>query len=214
MMLARAAGFERVIFVDHGRHITGDSACYADFSRWLRDHGYEVPVVSARAGIDDIMRDYAAEYLTDGIRSLTALPDHSVDFSFSQAVLEHVPKAQAGEYLRQLRRVGKPSGISSHHIDLKDHLGGSLNHLRFSEAAWEREALYRSGIYTNRLRYSGWLRLFGDARLDYRIVERKRFPSLPLKRRQLSSGFRHLEEDDLLTMGFQVVFAGDEGALD
>jgi hypothetical protein len=208
MILARAAGFERVVFVDQGRQITRDMRCYANFSRFLRHHGYDIPEVSPSARVEEIMHDYAAEYHTNGLRSLEDLPDGSIDFSFSQAVLEHIPKAEAAECLRQLKRVGKASGYSSHRIDLKDHLGGSLNHLRFSESAWEQDIIHRSGIYTNRLRYSQWLRLFEDAGLDFRVVERNAYPALPLERRFLSQEFRDLDEADLLTQGFQVVFSG------
>jgi hypothetical protein len=207
-LLARAAGFEHVVLVDEGWQLGNDARICADFSRQERARGRNVPEIPARSSIEDVLRLCSTDYLTTGLASLTALGSGSVDFSFSHAVLEHVPRAQALEYLRQLKRVTKLSGVSSHHIDLKDHLGGSLNHLRFSTARWESDAIRGSGIYTNRLRYSEWLRLFEEAGLSWRIVNRSLFDTLPLERRHMAPAFRELNDDDLRTQGFQVVFAG------
>ena len=41
------------------------------------------------------------------------------------------------ETVYQLRRILKKDGLTSHEIDLKDHLSYSLNNLRFSKNLWE-----------------------------------------------------------------------------
>ena len=70
-------------------------------------------------------------------RILAHLPTNSVDFCLSNAVLEHVPKRDLALVAAELFRVLNRNGICVHRVDLKDHLGGGLNNLRFSEATWE-----------------------------------------------------------------------------
>lgn len=208
IMLARAAGFERTLLVDQGHQLSPDTTSYIDFSRTLRDNGYDVPAIHGGHTIPQILQAYSGEYLTNGLQSLASLEPQFVDFSFSHAVMEHVPRRDAGEFLRQFARIGKPGGISSHFIDLKDHLGGALNHLRFNDGWWERESVYRSGAYTNRLRYSQWLGLFANTGLNFRVIEKALLPTLRPKREEMAPEFRNMEESDLLTKGFHVVLNG------
>ena len=77
-------------------------------------------------------------YLTDGLNSLKKIKTGSVDFIFSQAVLEHVRMKEFNEHIFELRRIISPNGMMSHEVDLRDHLGGSLNNLRFSDKFWEK----------------------------------------------------------------------------
>jgi len=42
-------------------------------------------------------------------------------------------------------RVLSSDGIASHRIDLKDHLGGSLNNLCFSVRVWESDFSFNQG---------------------------------------------------------------------
>ena len=206
MILARAAGFERTLLVDYGWQINDDIQCYVEAANFLRENGSNVPGIFPKDRIEDVMAKYSSEYLVGGIDSMRQIQERSIEFSFSQAVFEHIPKNQVREYLRQLKRVGKPLGVSSHVIDLKDHLGGSINQLRFPESRWETPSVYNSGIYTNRLRFSQWLKLFEEEGLEYDVIEKKEFPALPIKRNQLSEEFKELPEQDLLVSGFGVVF--------
>lgn len=94
------------------------------------------------------------------------LPDGSVDFVYSNAVLEHV--RQPEYLLRELARVLRSGGMMFHIIDLRDHAhcapgvygkaattGDWLNFLRYSETLWNL-----MGEGTNRLRYPEWRMLF------------------------------------------------------
>ena len=40
----------------------------------------------------------------------------------------------------------RPGGLCSHVVDLKDHLGGALNNLRFSQRVWESRTMAGSGV--------------------------------------------------------------------
>jgi hypothetical protein len=204
VMLARAAGFERVILVDDGRQIDEDVEVYREFSRRLRAEGHDVPAIGPGWGIADILKAYGGEYLTGGLGSLASLPDGSVDFSFSHAVFEHLPREQVPEWLRELRRVSGASARSSHLVDLRDHLGGSIQHLRFTDSFWESAAVRRSGVYTNRLRYSQWMQSFQEAGWRARLVERQAYPVLPLDRDRLAPAFHSMDDSDLIIHGFQV----------
>jgi len=210
LIFARAAGFERTLLIDQGRHASADTALYASAADECIRRGRDVPRIGPHWTLEDVLRAYRAEYLTDGLRSLREVPSRSVDFSFSHAVLEHLPRNEAEEYLIQLRRISKCDSISSHVVDLRDHLGGSIQHLRFDEKTWESEAVRRSGVYTNRMRFSQWSALFGRTGWDFRIVERQRFPALPVPRAELDGDFAGLDDDDLRTHGFHAVLRAGE----
>lgn len=79
----------------------------------------------------DVLAATNSQYFTDGLSSLRSIPTHSIDFIFSQAVLEHLRKHEFLDMMKELRRILKPTGICSHQVDLKDHLGGALNNLTF-----------------------------------------------------------------------------------
>ena len=135
------------------------------------------------------------QYHTGGLESLRAIPDNSVDFIWSQAVLEHVRKADFLDTLREMQRVLGTHGVCSHRIDLTDHLGGSLNNLRFSYRIWESTLFSSSGFYTNRIRYSEMLRLFGEAGFDVQVCGIDRWPSLPIARKNLAPPYKQRHED-------------------
>lgn len=114
------------------------------------------------AGRDDFLRQTNACYLTEGVESLRTLPSSSVDFCFSNAVLEHIRRRDLDELMRQLNRIIKPNGMMAHQIDLKDHLGGGLNNLRFCDSFWENDWVASAGFYTNRVSSDSWKTLFED----------------------------------------------------
>jgi SAM-dependent methyltransferase len=83
-------------------------------------------------------------YLTEGLKSFREVPDASVDFLFSNAVLEHIRLKEFVPLVMEMKRVLKPEGIASHQIDFRDHLQYALNNLRFSERVWESEFMAKS----------------------------------------------------------------------
>ena len=93
----------------------------------------------------------------------------------------------------------------SHSVDLKDHLGGRLNNLRFSEDWWEKDWVAGSGFYTNRLRYSEMIEMFQDAGLVCLQISLEKFNRIPINRFSMNRVFRNLPDDDLIVSGFHVV---------
>jgi len=125
--------------------------------------------------------------------------------TFSNAVLEHIPKEEFTQLLFELKRILKKDGICSHRVDLKDHLGGGLNNLRFSSSVWEGSLFRRSGFYTNRIRYGQMLLMFDQAGFSWKVTRKDTWEKLPIVRSSLNVEFQSIPDDDLLISGFDVV---------
>jgi len=165
-------------------------------------------LAAARLDFEDIramMTALRAHYLTGGLESLRRLPSDSIHVTFSHAVLEHTPKDEFAETVRELFRLQAPGGFGSHQIDLQDHLGRSLNSLRFSPAVWESAAFRNAGFYTNRLRASQVLDVFRGAGYEVVSAQTEKWHGPPLGRGSLHSSLRSLSEDDLLTFSLDLV---------
>lgn len=137
-------------------------------------------------------------FMSEGLESLKKIPSQSVDFIFSNAVLEHVKKDELFELLKETYRILTDEGVCVHTVDFKDHLGGSIHHLRFSDNFWNRELIYNSGFYTNRVRASEMLELFVSAGFQAEVISEQRFTVVP------DIGKHHFSEDDLYTSSFRV----------
>jgi SAM-dependent methyltransferase len=204
-LAACAHGATRCYLVDDGNYATGEVRGYLEMARDLRQRGFEMPSLRAAKFVDQVLTECNAQYLTDGIASLRGLPSGSVDFIFSNAVLEHVRRDQLPALLAETRRVLKANGRCCHRVDLQDHLGGALNNLRFSDAVWESDGMAHSGFYTNRVRYRELLGLFENAGFSVEVRRELRWSALPTRREKLAERFRALPEDDLLVYGFDAV---------
>ncbi len=204
-IIARALGASHTSLVDAGAFATPDMSSYMELIEFLRQRGLGLCPECNAESLSDLLRFCNAVYLTQGVRSLKQLPANSVDFCFSNAVLEHVPKQDFASVAAELFRVLNPNGISVHRVDLKDHLGGALNNLRFADETWEGKLFCSSGFYTNRIRFSEMLALFERAGFAYHIPREVRWDKLPTPRVKLHASFRQLPDEDLLVSGFDVV---------
>jgi SAM-dependent methyltransferase len=193
------------ILVDAGAFVRSDIAPYIELVRVLSKQNLFPPDLSECLTINDILDRCGARYMTEGLRSLAQIESESVDLIFSQAVLEHVSKREFRETMQECRRILRPTGICSHQVDLRDHLDGALNNLRFSEWIWESDFFAKSGFYTNRIRYSQMLDLFDQAGYKTKITKLQKWDVLPTPRAKLDESFRRLPEDDLLVSVFDVV---------
>lgn len=195
-VLARSCGFENAVLVDVGDFAIKDRRYYQDLMKKVgRDVSFNDPVSPS---FESFLAHLRIRYLTRGLDSLKSLPSSSVWFSSSQDVLEHVRKEQFRETVAELSRIHKPGSLSSHRIDFQDHLGASLNHLRFSSRFWESYFFQNSGFYTNRLRYSDVKRAFGEAGFEFLDERLETWEKLPLSRNRLAPEFRHYTDEDLL----------------
>jgi SAM-dependent methyltransferase len=201
-VIARAMGATSSYLVDAGPFASGALGGYRALGSFLRGQSFDVPDFSA---MEDVSSYANVKYLTDGLPSLRSVPSSSVDFCFSHAVLEHLPKNDFLPILCEMRRIQKPDGISSHSVDLKDHLGGSLNNLRFTERRWEGPLFSKSGFYTNRIRFSQMMELFQRAGFAVELLAAQRWQSLPIERKYLDRSFQTLSDDELSVKDFDVL---------
>lgn len=202
---ARAYGCATWYLVDAGRFATSDLAPYRAMADMLRAQGRNAPDLTGVADLDGVLAACGAHYGTDGLRALQALPPQSLDFVWSQAVLEHVRRDEFLQTMEALRRALRPGGVCSHTVDLRDHLGGGLNNMRLGSSLWEAPWMVRSGFYTNRLRLSEMLALFREAGFAAEVTRTSRWDEPPLPRRKLAPEFRDLPDDDLLVREFDVL---------
>ena len=204
-LLASAIGASQTYLVDVGLFASSDVRLYRTMARSLADAGYAVPDISHVENMPDLLAACRARYLTDGVKSLASIPAGSVDFAWSNAVMQSVHRDEMHGLANELRRILKPAGVSSHTIDFTDLLGGALNHLRVPATLWESRWVKGSGAYTNRLRCSEMLDLFREAGFSVEIITKKTWTELPTRREAMSARFRRMAADDLLTYHLDVV---------
>lgn len=203
--IAKAFGAYACHLVDAGSFASSDFKAYRNLLTVLGDSQIDISDLKNLSDWAQVLAACNASYWTEGLTSLRMIPDASVDFIWSQAVLEHIPKRQFLETMRELRRVLKQDGWCSHDVDLRDHFNGELNNLRFSERTWEGALFSNSGFYTNRIRYGEMLSAFQEAGFVVKELIPRKWESIPISRSQLDGLFARLPEDDLLTSGFDVV---------
>jgi SAM-dependent methyltransferase len=195
----------RAILVDTGAYARFTAGPYHNLQRALESRDLRPPDLSACTSLAAILERCAARYHTEGLASLREIESASIDLLFSQAVLEHVRYGEFFPTLQECRRVLRAGGICSHQIDLRDHLGGLLNNLRFSNETWESEFFASSGFYTNRIRYARMLELFEQAGFSVECTNVQRWETLPTPRRALSKEFAAIADDDLRVSAFDVL---------
>ena len=205
-----AAHGAKAILVDTGRYVRPDIAPCIELGQSLSEMGLRPPDLSACAGVDEVLALCGAQYMTDGLASLKRIEAQSVDWMFSQAVLEHVRRREFVDTMRECRRILKPGGIGSHKVDLRDHLSDALNTLRFGERIWESELFAQSGFYTNRIRFGEMSEFFRQAGFDVEVTGVRRWSSLPTPRNRLAHEYREMPGDDLCVSGFDVLLRPKE----
>ena len=204
-LFAAAAGLSRTWLIDVGDFASRDMAVYRDIAGLLEKRRPGFAAGMDLSGRDRMLVALAASYLTQGIESLSAIPTGSVDIAFSTAVLEHVRRAEFVAMQTEIARILRPGGTAHHTIDLSDHLGGSLNHLRFAARVWEHPFMANSGFYTNRLRYSEIIAAMRAVGFELALTRVARWPELPTRRRALAADYRDLPERDLRVASFDVL---------
>lgn len=204
-LILRSCGAAGAVLVDADDFASSDMAAYQAMAGLLQREGLAPPPLDSAGDREALLRLCEARYLTDGLDSIRSLPVDSVDFMWSQAVLEHVRRDSFLETMRELRRVLKPDGLASHRVDLRDHLAGALNNLRFSEARWESPFFAEAGFYTNRIQYGDMLALFEAAGFAVERLGCLRWERLPTPREALDPQFRDLPEEALNVYGFDVL---------
>ena len=204
-VIAKVMGAKKVWLVDAGAFAVTDMRAYQALFALLRKDGFPLSQTLNPKSFTEVLSQCNATYLTDGVRSLGLLHNQSVDFCFSNAVLEHIPKRDMTLLARELLRVLRPGGICVHRVDLQDHLGGRLNNLRFSESMWESRFFRNAGFYTNRIRFGEMVSLFEQAGFICSMPRVVYWDQLPTPRHSMNALFNSLPDDDLRVKGFDLV---------
>ena len=202
-LISHAFGSHSCYFVDAAPFAQTDLKLYQTMADFLEERGLPGPDINKLGSLEALLDSCSAHYLTSGLNSLQSIPSQSVDFIWSQAVLEHIKKADFFDTMQELRRIVREDGVCSHLVDLKDHLSKSLNNLRFSDTVWESGLMDFSG-YTNRIRYTEMLETFHQVGFESEVVEVKRWPQLPIPRPQIWEGFQHWDDEELRIAEFTV----------
>lgn len=191
-----ALGFARIWYLDSVDSAPLDPAPYREAADLAREAGLAPPDLAGCADRAAVLAACNATVLTGGPAALRAIPDGAVELVASEAVLEHVRRADLAPLLAQLRRVTAPGGRGLHWIDLHDHLGGGLEHLRYGDAFWEGPLAARAGIYVNRLGLSAHVEGFRAAGFDARVTEAMVWPAPPAGPRRPHPDARRSPADD------------------
>ena len=201
---ARACGAQTSWLVDNGDFAQRDPALFYALDEALPGAGLRQLDLPAEADFDTLLAHVGARYLTDGNRSLSQIPSASVDLIWSSVVLEHVLRDEFADMARELARILKPQGVMSHAVDLRDHLGGSLNNLRFAHELWESPGWRRAGFYTNRMSQAEIIAAFKQAGFQVVGVTDDLWPTPPLDRAKMHPMFRGRTDEELRVAGFDI----------
>ncbi len=191
--------------VDVGEFARKEIDIYRGIAADLRNRGVPAPDLRDVDDVQAMLGQCHAQYLSNGLTGLRTIPDASVDFIWSQAVLEHIRKDDFADTMEELRRVLRPNGVCSHRVDLRDHLSAGLNNLRFPDMVWESSFFASSGFYTNRIGFSEILAVFQAAGFAVEVRAVDRWVNLPLPRVKMAAQFRDRSGNDLSISGFDVV---------
>jgi len=133
----------------------------------------------------------------------TGLPDGSIDFIFSNSVLEYIPPPILRGLLAEFRRLSSPHAIS-HRIVMMDQFAHfdrgitQFNFLRFTDRQWR---WFESPLTRHtRLRLSDYRQLFQERGFEILSEENILGPADILARVPLAPRFRHYPRVDLLVL--------------
>jgi SAM-dependent methyltransferase len=158
---------------------------------------------------DDLDRDWGVDYRAPADARATGIENDTIDCAVSVETLEHIPKDDIFDILREVRRILRPDGIALMQIDYGDHFKGfdpsisSFNFLTYSDEDWQP---FQSRFqYVNRLRHSEYVSLFRRAGFEIVLVCPDCRPVEPAILARLAPRFQGFSEEDLFTLGALIV---------
>jgi SAM-dependent methyltransferase len=125
-------------------------------------------LVNFKGDLRELLALAGVDYKSPADATKLDLPDASIDFHVSYAVLEHMPREIIEATLSEAHRVLRSDGLLLHVIDPSDHFSHdddsitAINFLQFSDDEWRRLAGNRF-MYHNRLRAFEYVQLFEKA---------------------------------------------------
>jgi SAM-dependent methyltransferase len=169
--LLAGLGLRPIWFLDAEDNGPRDPSAFRAAAALARAEGIAGLVIEHGTDRAAVLAQCDARLLIGGPEALARIPDGSIDLVVSTAVLEHVRRDLLAPLLAELRRVSAPDAVGLHAIDFQDHLGGGLQHLRFSDAFWASPLVDRAGVYVNRLGLSAMVVRFERAGFAVEVPE-------------------------------------------
>jgi hypothetical protein len=206
-MVAAAQGVEDIAIVDVGDFATVEVERYRPL---VEDLEKAFPGFAKRVDLSSrerLLESIQARYFIHGLEDMASLPSGSVELAFSLKVMEHVRRREFAPLMSELARLSAPVSIQRHVVDLHDHMGCSLNNLRFSEGFWEHPVVSKSGFYTNRLRCSQIASMARESGFQVTVPHALIWPAVPVSRRKMHAAFRSFADADLQVCMFDMVLA-------
>lgn len=146
-----------------------------------------------------------AVYSIEGIGGYSLIMDASVDFIFSNVVLQHIRKREFEQTIGEMSRIMKLGAIAFHTVDLRDMLGGHKRHLEIPSNVWEDDIHYSMPCYTNRIQCNQMCDVFEKKGFSIMKVERGYFDDIPVKKNRLIDEFKDIPEEELMTSQFSII---------
>ena len=143
---------------------------------------------------EELERYWSMDYRAPADARATGMESNTIDCAVSVETLEHIPKDDILNILKELRRILRPDGIALMQIDYGDHFKGfdpsisSFNFLTYSEEDWRP---FQSRFqYVNRLRHSEYIALFESAGFEVLVAYPDRRPVEPAILERLAPPFQ------------------------
>ena len=195
----------KCILIDANNFISNKIDFYYQLEKRLLEMNYNPPKINGIKNIHEILKLCKSDYYIEGKKSIKLIKSNSIDLIFSTAVLEHLKLDEFEIIIKEMRRILKNDGFTSHEVDLKDHLNKSLNNLRFSSRIWESNLFSNSGFYTNRLRYSQIIKIFEKSGFNVQIIKQKKWNKYPINIKLINKEFRNELDEELLISSFNLI---------
>ena len=195
----------KCILIDTNDFISNKIQFYHILEKRLKEMNYNPPNIQNTKDVYEILKLCNSYYYVQGKQSMKLIKSNSVDLIFSTAVLEHLKLNEFGIIINEMRRVLKKDGLTSHEVDLKDHLNKSLNNLRFSKRIWESKFFSNSGFYTNRIRYSEIIKIFETNGFNVQILRKKMWNKFPIDINSVHKDFRDEPSEEILISSFNLI---------
>jgi hypothetical protein len=205
-LCSAAAGVKKIWLVDVGDFATVDVEKYRAL---VEELDAAAPGFAARVDLSSreaMLRSINARYLTNGLAAFDEI-ETEIELALSLKVLEHISRADFHPLMTRLFGICRARSLQRHIVDLHDHLGCSLNNLRFPEAFWEHPLVSRSGFYTNRLRFSEIVQMSEDAGHTASVRHAYVWDRPPVRRAKLAPRFRDFSDADLKVCAFDLILA-------
>lgn len=191
--------------VDDGNFARHDVAQYQSMATYLAAKGLRPPSLNEVRTHNDVLAACHAEYGPHGLTPLQRFQPGPSTLYGRTVSFKNIRRVHFFDYMRELWRILKPNGSSSHVIPLNDQFVGGLNRLRIPSAIWRAAAMAKCGPCTNRLRYSEMLAIFKRAGFESEVVAIQKWQKLPTPRRKFQKPFRDMPDDELRILNFEVV---------